>query len=423
MSSFSIPLSGLNAAQAQLQSVSNNLANLNTDGFKDQTVSFSDIFSQANSTNGSGDPLQTGSGVQTAATNSNFTEGNISTTGAPSNMALSGNGFFVTKNPNGSQSYTRAGDFTPNKIGQLVTTGGDLVLGYPAVNGIVNTSAPLQALQVGSVNTPAVATTNFQISANLSSASAVGDTGAPSTFSIYDSDGAAHTLSISYTKTGINTWDYSATIPSADLTAGATGTTQVASGSLSFDSSGSLILPGTPPSKSILIGVPATGSSSSFADGAAPMALSWDLTDQSGNTSISQTAAASTTTSTNQDGYPSGTLNSYTVQSDGTIEGTFSSGKTLALGQVAVAEFSNVQGLADTSQTNYQATAASGGAVIGIAGTGGRGTVVGDSVEQSNVDIATEFSKLIVAQQAYSANAKSITTFSQVSQTTIAMIQ
>jgi flagellar hook protein FlgE len=113
----------------------------------------------------------------------------------------------------------------------------------------------------------------------------------------------------------------------------------------------------------------------------------------------------------------------YAVQPDGTIEGTFSGGNTLALGQVAVASFANVQGLVSAGSNNYQATAASGSAVIGVAGTGGRGTVVGGSVEESNVDIATEFAKLIVAQQAYSANAKSITTFNQVSQATIAMLQ
>jgi flagellar hook protein FlgE len=111
------------------------------------------------------------------------------------------------------------------------------------------------------------------------------------------------------------------------------------------------------------------------------------------------------------------------VQPDGTIEGTFTSGNTLALGQVAVASFANVQGLVSTGNNNYQPTAASGTAVIGVAGTGGRGTVVGGSVEESNVDIATEFAKLIVAQQAYSANAKSVTTFNQVSQATIAMLQ
>src|SRR5260370_10785837 len=136
MSSFSIPLSGLNAAQSQLQSVSNNLANLNTNGFKDQAVSFSDLFSQASATNGSGDPLQTGSGVTASGTFSNFTEGNLNPTGTSSNMTLSGNGFFVTQGANSSPDYTRAGDFTANKFGQLTTPSGELVLGYPAVNGV-----------------------------------------------------------------------------------------------------------------------------------------------------------------------------------------------------------------------------------------------------------------------------------------------
>ncbi len=420
MASFSIPLSGLTAAQQQLQSVSNNLANLNTDGYKDQNVSFSDLFSQVSNTNGSGDPLQTGSGVQIAATDANFTEGNINSTGTSSNMALSGNGFFVTEDSTGLESFTRAGDFTTNNAGQLTTPSGQLLLGYPAVNGIVNTTAALQPLQVGSVTSPAVASTQFDISANLNSDTAIGGTGAPSTFSVYDSLGSSHTLSVSYTKTGTNQWSYSVSLPSADLSTGGTGTTQVGSGTFNFDTKGAMVLAGTPPAKSITVTLP-TGTT--LADGAAAPSLKWNLTDASGNTTISQTASASATNATNQDGYASGTLKSYTVRTDGTIDGTFSSGKTLALGQVAVASFANVQGLAHTGGTNFQATSASGGAVIGMAGTGGRGTVVGSSVEQSNVDIATEFAKLIVAQQAYSANAKSITTFNQVSQATIAMIQ
>jgi flagellar hook protein FlgE len=241
---------------------------------------------------------------------------------------------------------------------------------------------------------------------------------------VYDSLGSSHTLAIAYTKTGVNTWSYAITVPSADLSTGGTGTTQVGSGTFNFDSSGNLVLAGTPPATSIAITVPpVTTPATTFADGAAPMSLAWNLTDQAGNPTITQTASASATNSTNQNGYASGTLSNYTVQPDGTIEGTFSSGKTLALGQVAVASFANVEGLTHTGNTNFQATAASGGAVVGIAGTGGRGTVVGGSVEQSNVDIATEFAKLIVAQQAYSANAKSITTFNQVSQATIAMLQ
>jgi flagellar hook protein FlgE len=159
-----------------------------------------------------------------------------------------------------------------------------------------------------------------------------------------------------------------------------------------------------------------------LSDGAAPMALTWDL-ETNGGPTITQTATASTTSATSTNGFPSGTLQTYAVQTDGTIEGTFSSGQTLALGQVAVASFANSQGLVAIGDNNYNASAASGSAVVGVAGTGGRGTVIGGSVEESNVNIATEFAKLIVAQQAYSANAKTITTFNQVSQATIAMLQ
>jgi flagellar hook protein FlgE len=141
------------------------------------------------------------------------------------------------------------------------------------------------------------------------------------------------------------------------------------------------------------------------------------------NPTITQTALTSGTSATTTDGFPSGTLSGYSVQTDGTIEATFTSGNSLALGQVAVASFANVQGLTNTGNNNYQPTAASGSAVIGVAGSGGRGTIIGGDVEQSNVDIATEFAKLIVAQQAYSSNAKSITTFNQISQATLAMIQ
>ena len=201
MGSFSTPLSGLTAAQGQLQSVSNNLANINTDGYKDQTLTFADVFSQTGVTNGSGDPLQTGSGVTVSSTDADFTEGSLNATGTSSNMALSGNGFFVTQSSSGLHDYTRAGDFTTNKAGQITTPSGELLLGYPAVNGVVNTATNLQPLQVGTgVTSPAVASTTINISANLNASSAVGDT-ASSTLPVFDSLGASHTLSVTYTMT------------------------------------------------------------------------------------------------------------------------------------------------------------------------------------------------------------------------------
>jgi flagellar hook protein FlgE len=238
MASFSIPLSGLMAAQSQLTAVSNNLANLNTDGYKDQTVSFSDIFAQANESNGAGDPIQTGSGVKVAANDYNFSEGSLNSTGISSNMALSGDGFFVTKNTVGQLDYTRAGDFTTNNAGYLTTPNGDLVMGYPAVSGVVNTTAALQPLQVSDVTSPAVATSNISVTANLQAGTTTGTSVTPSAVTVYDSLGQTHDLTINYSAAGNNTWNYSVTIPSSDLSGGGTGTTQVGSGTLSFNSSG-----------------------------------------------------------------------------------------------------------------------------------------------------------------------------------------
>ena len=413
MGSFSSPLSGLLAAQQQLQSVSNNLANIDTDGYKDETLTFSDIFAQTGATSGSGDSVQIGSGVAVSSTDSNFTEGNLNSTSISSNMAISGNGFFVTQGTNGAQDFTRAGDFTTNKDGQLITPSGQLLLGYPAVNGVVNNSASMQPLQVGSMTSPAVPSTTVGITANLDSDTAVGGTATSSTVDVFDSLGTSHTLTVNYTMTATGTWNYTVTVPSADVVAGTAGDTTVGSGTLNFNGSGQL----TSITNPVPISIP------TLADGATqPLTLTGPF-GTAANPTITQTALASATSATTTDGFAPGTLSTFAVQPDGTIEGTFTSGNTQALGQVAVASFTNNQGLVSVGNNDYQASVASGAAVIGLAGTGGRGTVVGGSVEQSNVDIASEFAKLIVAQQAYSANAKSITTFNTLSQATLAMIQ
>jgi len=413
MGSFSSPLSGLLAAQQQLQSVSNNLANIDTDGYKDETLTFGDIFAQTGVAGGSGDTVQIGSGVAVSSTDTNFTEGNLNSTGTSSNMAISGNGFFVTQGTNGTQNFTRSGDFTTNNDGQLMTPSGQLLLGYPAVNGVVNNSASMQPLQVGSMTSPAVPSTTVGITANLDSDTAVGGTATSSTVDVFDSLGTSHTLTVNYTMTATGTWNYTVTVPSADVVAGTAGDTTVGSGTLNFNGSGQL----TSITNPVPISIP------TLADGATqPLTLTGPF-GTAANPTITQTALASATSATTTDGFAPGTLSTFAVQPDGTIEGTFTSGNTQALGQVAVASFTNNQGLVSVGNNDYQATVASGAAVIGQAGTGGRGTVVGGSVEQSNVDIATEFAKLIVAQQAYSANAKSITTFNTLSQATLAMIQ
>jgi flagellar hook protein FlgE len=410
MSAFSIPLSGLETTSQSLNVIANNLANLNTDGYKDQTLNFADVFNQIQSVSGNGDPIQTGAGVQTASTTSNFTDGSVSATGIASNMALQGNGFFVVQS--GSQTnYTRAGDFTVNSSGQLCTTSGELVMGYPATNGVVSTSSTLAPISVNQSSTlPAVATTSFQTETNLDASSAVGTTfNTPVT--VYDSLGTSQTLTVQYTNTGNNTWSYNVTLPAAAT--GATAATTVASGTMTFNASGQLTAPTSP-----ITGINITG----LADGAANMNLSWNLVDASGNQTLTQQASASATSATNQNGYADGTLSGYSVLSNGTVQGQFTNGETLALGQVAVASFANSQGLAQIGNNDFQTTFASGAAIVGQAGSAGNGSITGGSVEESNVNLSSEFADMIVAQQGYEANAKVLTTLNQVSQATIQMM-
>jgi flagellar hook protein FlgE len=399
------------ATTQSLNAIANNLANLNTDGYKDQTLNFASVFNQMQGTSGNGDPIQVGDGVQVAGTVSNFANGDVNSTGVSSNMALQGNGFFVVQNSNGVD-YTRNGDFTVNSQGQLCTQGGQLVLGYPAVNGVVQTGAALAPITVNQANNiPAAATTNFQMTTNLDATAAVGTTYS-SPMTVYDSLGQSHDLTINYTNTAPNTWSYSITLPAAD-TGGTGNPTTVASGTLDFNSSGVLTSPsGTVPGITI----------SGLADDAAKMNLTWDLNGSGGTPAITQQAAASATSETTQNGYDTGTLTSYSVLSDGTVQGQFSNSQTLALGQVAVASFANNQGLTQTAGNDYQASFASGDAVVGEAGQGGNGTITGGAVEQSNVSLSSEFANLIVAQQGYEANAKVLTTLDQVSQATLQVV-
>jgi flagellar hook protein FlgE len=366
------------------------------------------LFYQNYGSDGAGDPIQVGAGTQVGSTATNFSDGTLQDTGVNSNAALTGNGFFVTEQANGTVQYTRAGDFTVNSAGQLVTTEGQTVMGYPAVNGVVNQGAVLSPLLVGEGQTsPPAATTTMQQQTNLNAAATVGTTfSTPMT--VYDSLGESHVLTFNYTMTAPNTWTYQVTLPAAD-TGGAGNPTVLATGTLNFNSSGNLTAPvGTVP-------VAING----LADGAANLNIAWSLTDPAGDSLITQVASASTTATTDQNGFVSGTLQNFNIMQDGTVEGQFSNGQTQAIGQLAVASFANTQGLQLDGGSSYQATLASGAAVIGTANTGGRGTITGGAVELSNVDISTEFTNLIVVQRAFEADARVVTTFDSVSSSTI----
>ena len=425
MASFFIPLTGLESDSTALNTIANDLSNMSTTAFKAQTTNFSDLFYQEIGSTGAGDPIQVGAGVQVASNETSFTKGSISSTGTATDVALNGNGFFVVGNGS-SNEYTRAGDFSLNADGNLVTSNGLSVMGYPAVDGVVNTNAPLTAITipVGQVEQPQ-ATTTLNMTANLDASSTSSSTAFPAQVTVYDSLGVSHVATVTYTQTGTNTWSYSAALPASDFTS---GVSTPVTGTMSFDSSGALTTV-TPTGGSATTVGTATGDISSIplnftglADGAADLKMSWNLMGTSGTPSISQVDTASAVSATTQDGYASGQYQSFTIGSDGTVTATYSNGQQQKVGQLALGNVDNVQGLQLLGDGDYATTLASGTASIGASGSAGRGTLQDGALEESNVNISAEFSDLIIAQRAFEASSKAVTTFDTVTQETINMI-
>jgi flagellar hook protein FlgE len=408
MGSFSTALSGLQANTVALNTIGNNLANLNTTAFKKQGTTFEDLFYQQIGTSGSNNPLQVGVGTRVSGTATTFLQGSILPTGSSTDVALNGDGFFVVQQ-GGVQSLTRAGNFQLSQTGSLTTVDGEQVMGYGTSNGAVNLNGGLVPLAIPVGTTEAAqATQAFSITANLN-AGAMAGTQFTTPLTVYDSLGTSHAMTVTYTKTGSNTWDYAITLPAGDATGAPVNNT----GTLTFNSAGQLV---SPPGS--VTGIQFTG----LTDGASNLNFDWNL-NSGGSPIISQSTAASTTTASHQDGFASGAYQSFSVDANGIITAAFSNGHTATVGQIAVARVTNLQGLTMAGHNNFLTTAASGTVTVSIAGTGGRGTIEDSALEQSNVDISTEFSNLIVAQRAFEANSKTVTTFDSLTQATIGMIR
>jgi flagellar hook protein FlgE len=426
MASFFIPLTGLQADSTELNTIANNLANMNTTAFKSQSTQFADLFYQQIGSSGAGDPIQVGAGTKVASNSTSFTQGSINSTGKATDVALNGNGFFVIGNGEGGYELTRAGKFSIATNGNLVSVSGLNVMGYPAANGVVNTNSPLVAMNipVGQVQEPK-ATTGVGMTMNLNSSSPIG-TQFPGEATVYDSLGEPHVVTITYAKTAANTWDYSAALPATDY---ASGTSTAVTGTLSFDNSGNLtgIDPGSTGTQSTVGTAVGDVSSVAFsfaglADGAANLNMQWNLLGANNTPTISQVSTVSAVSSTNQDGYASGQYQDFTVSSDGTITVSYSNGQKQSIGQLALANVSNLQGLELLGEGAYGTTLSSGTASIATSGANGLGTLQDGALEGSNVNISNEFANLIVAQRSFEANAKSVTTFDTVAQATINMV-
>jgi flagellar hook protein FlgE len=407
--SFSIALSGLTADTDALDIVGNNLANLNTTGYKDTTASFYDLLAQT----AGGGAIQIGGGVSATIGQSQFTQGSIQLTGGAFDAAIQGNGFFVVQDSAGDTLYTRAGNFQLSANGTLETATGQDVQGWTATNGLVNTSGAVGNIVIpaNALSTP-TATTEFSANLNLESNATAGTSAA--TFSapiqVVDSLGATQTLTAAFTETAANTWGYSITIPGQDVTGGTAGTpSQLATGTLNFDSNGDLKTPAPPGQVVVAI----TG----LADGASDMNLNWNLYNPTtGASTITQFAQPSALSGTTQNGVEATEITSVSLSNGGTIVANYSDGSQAVVAQLALAAISNPQSLISTGQNNFQTGADTATPAVGAPGTGSRGTIQGGALESSNVDIATEFTNLIVYQRSYEANSRVISTLDELTQ-------
>ncbi len=415
MGALNAAVSALAAQSQAISSVSDNLANADTTGYKTTDTSFEDLITGGTSTSSAG-------GVQTSGWSNMTQQGLLTSTSTSTNVAISGSGFFAVRDGLGSSQalYTRDGKFTVDGSGYLENNGYYL-LGWAtdADGNVVNNNESASALgpiNVDAASSSATATSKLTIAANLPSDAAVGDTYTSST-EIYDSLGTGSNIEVTWTKTASNTWTASFANPTL-ASASSTTSGTVSSGSpvtITFNSDGTL--DSTSPS-------PATLSITGWTDGATNSSITLDLGTSGEADGLTQYSSGETTPSVDlenitQNGMAYGTLSGISIGSGGAVVGTYSNGDTKTIAKIAVATFNNADGLAAQSGDVYGATQASGTATLQVSGAGGAGTVEGGELESSTTDTSEEFSKMISAQQAYSAAAQVMTTVNSMFQTLI----
>jgi flagellar hook protein FlgE len=401
---FSIALSSLKAQSEAIDVTGHNLANLNTTGFKASDVDFRDLVAS-----NLGWATSSGMGVTRPLSQQVFSQGTIVSSDSAWAAAIQGNGFFMLKSPNGEGLYTRDGNFSLNSDGSLTTQTGERVQGWMATSSGLNTGVtPTNIVIPTGQNLSAQATTSFSFAANLNASG----TAANSTnvfnvaVPVVDSLGSSHTLTVTFTKstTTPNSWSYDVTIPGSDL-AGGTAGSQVSllssPGTLSFNTDGTLAA-GSPSSVALTV--------SGLADGASTMNMDWSLLNTGGTPDITQFAQTSESDDLLQNGMGAGKLSKVGIGDNGQIMASFTNGQQKVIGQIALATFRNTDSLQDVGNNNFAATAGTSPASVGTAQSGDRGQILSGSLENSNVDIASQFTNLITYQRGYQASSRVITT-------------
>ena len=410
--SFQQGLSGLNAAAKNLDVIGNNVSNASTVGFKQSQAQFADVY--ANSLTGAGGS-NVGIGTKVAQVSQQFTQGNITSTNNPLDIAINGGGFFRMDN-NGETTYQRNGQFQLDRLGFIVNPTGAKLTGYTAnAGGVLSTGAP-GPLSINTTDLVPQITSEVNAVLNLDSGSTPIDAATvpfdmndPTTFhsstavSVYDSLGNAQTLQTFYVlrppvapaTTGV--WDVYAASDSTQI-----GAAPVAN--LSFNTSG--VLQTVMPLGAI--NVPATA-----AGAATPFPVSFDYTG------TTQFGSAFSVNTLSQDGYTSGRLAGFNIGADGVILGRYTNGQSAVLGQVVLANFANPNGLQQLGNNMWAETATSGNPLVGVPSSGSLGVLQSSAVEDSNVDLTAELVNMITAQRVYQANAQTIKTQDAVMQTLV----
>ena len=399
--SFQQGLSGLNAASKNLDVIGNNVANANTVGSKVARAEFADLY--ANSLYGAGSNA-VGIGTQVSAVAQQFTQGDVSATNNPLDIAINGAGFF-RMNQSGTIEYSRNGQFQLDKNGFIVNAQGGRLTGYAAsASGQIAAGAPTELkLTMGDIAPKA--STSGAITANLDSRAAVStapfsvaDTASyagATTLSTYDTMGREHPVSLYFSKTAPSAWDVYATADGTPVSA-----TPV--GSFTFDTTGRLNS-GSPLALAVPVGADAGGTQN----------VSVDVSK------VTQFGSIFGVTELTQDGYGAGRLSGFSIGADGVIQARYSNGQSHAQGQVALANFVNPQGLAPLGGNAWAETSTSGQPLVGAPGSGNLGVMQSGAVENSNIDLTAELVNMITAQRTYQANAQTIRTQDQVMQTLV----
>jgi flagellar hook protein FlgE len=420
-------VSGLDANGRALTITSSNIANVNTVGFKTSTADFSTFLAAT----GQADPTSPTS-VQVNGAQDLTQQGLLTTTTSPTDLAISGNGFFIVTdnlaNPATSQFYTRAGSFLPDASGLLKNAAGLYLEGWTldsAGNMPANRST-LAPINLGTLTGAAQQTSNVTLKANLqASATAVaaynpGDmtSGAVTpqfqqTINVYDSQGGTRAFQLSFVKTAANTWAYEIAYQGAAADIGGAGNNPVNTGTLTFNADGTLASPAT-----AAFNIPWDPSTGLVPQ---PMTLNFGTVGQSDG--VTQFDSSSVLTSANMDGAPFGALSSVSVDNQGYVTALYDNGIQKKVFKVALATFANADGLAPVAGNAYQVTEASGAPTISEPKTGGAGQINSDALEASTSDLAQEFSDLITTQRAYDAASKIVTTADQMLQVLVQIKQ